>query len=389
VSYIDLFVVLWVGPSALLWLYALGATVRMTRVIPVLAETGLGEARPSVSVVSPACNEATSIEGSVRSWLAQDRIDIQVIAVNDRSSDDTGQIIEELAAEDRRLVPVHVEALPDAWLGKLNALHHGVQRATGDWLLFADADVRLTEDAIARAVHHAETHGFDLVSAYPQVERADWLADLVWAAIGSTAGPSGLWRSRDPNSERAFAMGAFILVRRAAFEQTPGFPWLKLEVADDMGLAILLKEHGHRCDVVNGRGLVRLRWYTSFGDMVRRSQKNWFGIMSRFSLLRSCLIACVCFATLSIPLTLLLPLTHPLAFALPIVTMAALVSASALEARWSRRALLPALFAPFGFVLLGAMVLRAGVLGHRLGGIEWRGVVYPSGLLRGEQRFEM
>jgi hypothetical protein len=386
---IDVVIIAILGPGLLIWLYALGATLKMRRVVVALAKLPRGDTLPTVSIISPACNEAASIEAAVTTWLAQSDVDAQIVVVDDRSSDGTGAIIDGLAADHDHVTAVHVEARPDGWLGKLNALHHGVAEATGDWLLFADADVHFAEGAIARAVHYAETHGFDLVTAYPEIESAGLLGDLAWAAVATVSGPAGFWRSRDPDSEHAFAIGAFILVRRAAFEETPGFAWLKLEVADDMGLALLLKHHGFRCDVLNGRGQVRLRWYTSFRDMVARSQKNWFAIACRFSLARATAFTLLLLATTAVPFALLLPLTHPASIALPIAVTATIIATSTLEARWSGRPLVPALVAPLGFALVAFMVLRAGVIGVRLGGIAWRGVHYPSALLREAQRFRM
>ncbi len=388
-SIVDVLVIAVFGPGVLIWLYALFATLRMVRAIPVLARVPPSNGSCTVSIISPACNEAASVGRSAQSWLDQDGVAAQVVLVNDRSTDDTARIINELAEQDQRVTAVHVTELPDGWLGKLNALHQGVQHATGDWLLFADADVRLAKDALARAIHHAEQENFDLVSAYPEIESAGFGADTVWAAIGATAGPAGLWRCRDPKSKRAFAMGAFILVRRSAFERTPGFEWLKLEVADDMGLAILMKHHGHRCDIVSGRGQVRLRWYTSLADMVRRSQKNWFAILSRFSLARATFISSLCVATALTPLALLMPASHPMLLLLPALCTLCLVGTSLGEALWSGRPALPALFAPLGMLLLAFMVMRAAIIGRRLGGIEWRGVVYPTASLRGVQRFQM
>lgn len=386
---LDIAVIAVLGPGVAIWGYAFFAAIYMTRALRVLGHQPRPEARYDVSIISPACNEASTVSGSVKTWLAQDDVDMHIVVVNDRSIDDTGAIIDALAQEHDQVTAVHVDTLPEGWLGKLNALHRGVAQARGDWLLFADADVRLTPGALARAIHYAEREGFDLVTAYPQIETAGWLCDLAWAAISSITGASGFWRSRDPKSERAFAMGAFILVRRSAFEATPGFAWLKLEVADDMGLAILLKHHGFRCDVLCGREQVRLTWYTSLSDMVVRSQKNWYGIACRFSLARAWLFALVLVATTLTPLAILLPLTHPIAIALPLAVPILIVGASIVEAVWSGRRVAPALMAPLGFPLVAYMVLRAAIIGHRLGGITWRGVTYPASQLRDVQRFRM
>lgn len=138
---------------------------------------------------------------------------------------------------------------------------------------------------------------------------------------------------------------------------------------------MLLKHHGHQCEVLCGRGDVRLVWYESFADLVAKTQKNFFGIMCRFSLLRS-IVAFVALLWLGLfPLTLLAPVSNPALWLLPALGLG--------------RRLLPALFAPIGLVVLAFVVLRAGVIGARLGGITWRGGLYRSDTLRDAQRFRI
>lgn len=381
------------APTAAFWLYALLCTLWMTRRIARLAgepvHDGDDGAPPRVTVVSPACNEEASIEASVRSWLAQDDVALRIIAVNDRSTDRTGALLDELADENDQLDVVHVDTLPEGWLGKVHALHRGTARAQGDWLLFADADVRLAPGTLSRAVAFAERRGIDLLTAMPEIASADFWSDVAWGFVGAGVGPARMWRTRDPLSRHAFGVGAFILIRRRAFEQTPGFSWLKLEVADDQGLAMLLKHHGQRCDIVNGRGLVRLTWYASLRDMVVKSQKNWFAIAARFSLSRSALVATFCVISALSPLAMLLPGIGAPLLAVPIAGQIAFVGASAVQARWSGRPVAPSLLAPVGMLLVAFMVLRAGIIGARVGGITWRGVLYRSEDLRDVQRFEM
>ena len=378
------------APTAAFWIYAVLCTVWMTRQIPLLESQPAREGDPpSVTVVSPACNEEPSVERSVRSWLAQDDVDLRIVAVNDRSTDRTGAVLDALASEHDRVHVVHVDTLPPGWLGKVHALHRGTAEASGDWLLFADADVRLAPGTLSRAVAFAERRGVDLLTAMPEIASADFWSDVAWGFVGAAVGPARMWRTRDPRSKHAFGVGAFILVRREAFEQTPGFSWLKLEVADDQGLAMLLKHHGHRCDIVNGRELVRLTWYTSLRDMIVLSQKNWFAIAGRFSLWRSLLVASLAVVSALSPLAMLLPGIAAGLMAIPIAGQAALVAATAIQARWTGRPAAPSLLAPVGILVVAFMIVRAGIIGARLGGIEWRGVLYSSEELRDVQRFEM
>jgi len=380
-------------PLTVVFGVALLALIRTIRLVERLSEVPLppdGTRTPTVTVITPACDEEASVEATVRSFLAQRGVELDVIAVDDRSRDRTGELLDRLAAEDPRVAVTHVRELPDGWLGKVHALDVGVRSATGDFLLFVDADVRLSESTLARAIAYAESRRLDLVSAYPEIESAGFFGDVAWNFIGVSAGVGAApWKLRDAESDHAFSVGAFILVRRSAFEETPGFGYIRLEVADDMGLSILMKDHGYACDLVNGRGDVRLHWYTSLRDMIVRSQKNFFGIMCRFSLARGVAIALLTAALGLFPMLALVPTTSPLLTALPTLPLALLIATAVLHARWAARPVLPSFFAPVGALLLAYTVLRAAVIGARIGGITWRGVFYRSAELREVQRFQM
>jgi hypothetical protein len=373
---------------AVIWAALLGALVRAFRAIAHLSAVTPAGGAPRVTVVTPACDEEGSVAATVRSFLAQKGATIDVVAIDDRSRDRTGAILDALAGEDARVTVLHVEELPEGWLGKVHALDVGVRHATGDWLLFADADVRLSPEAVARAVTYAEARSLDLVSAYPEIESAGFLGDVAWSYIGCVAG-LGLspHRLRDPEDAHAISIGAFILVRRSAFDATPGFSYIKLEVADDMGLAILMKDHGSAVDIVNGRGEVRLTWYTSLGDMVQRTQKNFFGILCRFSLARGVALAISTALVGLFPLVMCVDTSSPSIALAPLLPLALFLATAIVHAHWAARPVLPSFFVPLGALFIAFMVLRAAILGAQMGGIAWRGTVYRSETLRDVQRF--
>lgn len=375
-------------PPAAAWLVALAHTVLSVRRLPVLtAEPARGDDWPTLSIVTPARDEQDTIEGALRSALASDYPALQVVAVDDRSSDRTGAIIDSLAAADERMAPVHVTALPDGWLGKLNALQRGVERATGEWLLFADADTHYAAGALRQAIAFAERTSADLVTAYPHLTSRAFALGTVFSVapvLAQLTMPT--WRVRDPRSRVFAGMGAFILVRRAALERTPGLAWLRLEIADDMGLGLLIKSHGGRLEVVNGRDAIFLEFYATFGEMLRRMQKNWWAIMARFSVARAASLALVMTWFALAPLVALLPGAPPSARTAAAVGWAAMTAASVIFDRWVRRPLLPGLFPQVGLLLCVAMLVRATFVGVRIGGVEWRGRVYTTAELRPHQR---
>jgi len=339
---------------------------------------------PRLNIVSPACNEEKHVASAVASMLALDYPDFAVIAIDDRSTDRTGAILDELAAKSAQLTVHHVTTLPEGWLGKLNALREGVERCDGEWILFMDADTHLGASALKRAIAHCEDQKLDCLSVIPQVAPAGLIADAVFdVSLALLSGQGRLHQVSNPESRLVAATGAFILVRRSKLDQTPGFAWLRLEVADDFGLVMLLKTHGGRCAIINGVGEVALEWYADFGDMTRAMQKNFFAVMSRFSLVRSIGLSLFSAWFALYGLALFLP-APPAVHALTAIGLVSMTAATAIaSARTGRK---PGLLWPIGLLGIAFMSLRAGLIGWRIGGIQWRGVLYPTALLAPNQK---
>src|SRR5678816_2035205 len=116
---------------------------------------------PRVSLIVPACNEETTLAAAMQAKLACDYADLEVVLVEDRSTDTTPRIADELAARDPRVRVIHLTQLPAGWLGRVHALDQGVRAATGEWLLFSDADVHLSPTVLSRIVASAEAAGSD------------------------------------------------------------------------------------------------------------------------------------------------------------------------------------------------------------------------------------
>ncbi len=377
-----------VALPTIVWLVALAQTSLTVRRVPCLEnEPRALDVWPGLSIITPACNEEATIGTSLGTALATEYPSLQVVAIDDRSTDHTGHIIQQLAEREPRLVHVRVDELPPGWLGKLNAMQRGVERADGDWLLFADADTRYAPGALRRAVAYAERHGLDLLTAYPELTSTSFGAGTVFAAAPVLAQLSmPMWRVNVPGSDAYAGFGAFILVRRAALERTPGLAWIKLDVADDMGLGLLIKRHGGRIGVVNGRRDILIEFYASLGEMVRAMQKNWWAIMARFSVARAVGLSVLLLWMALAPWAVLLPGAPVPARVIAGVGLLALTGASVLFNRWVRRPLGATLVPSVGLLLCVFMLLRATVIGRRIGGIAWRGRLYRTEELRDEQR---
>lgn len=338
------------------------------------------------SMIVPACDEEEAIENTIKSLLAQGQ-NGELIVINDRSTDNTGFIIDRFATQDPRMTALHIRSLPSGWLGKLNALHQGVQLAKGTWLVLMDADVVMTPGALQTAIAYAEKHKLNLLTAVPRILSAGFWGDLAINATSTLLGSvARFWQVPNPQSDAVAGLGAFLLIRRSAFLQTPGFPWLKLEVADDVGVGLMMKQYMGHCEAAIGTEIMSLLWYPSYRDFVQRTQKNFFGILGRFSLWRTWLVAAIFLWFSWFPLAMLLPYSHSWFAFIPISGWFALTYSTVTVNRWLRRPMLPSFFPMLGWAFVAWPVLRAGWLGWKHGGIFWRGILYPSSLLKANQR---
>ena len=235
---------------------------------------------PAVSVVIPARNEERNLEQALQSVLALDYPDLEIIVVNDRSTDDTGAILAKMLERDARLAVVTIDDLPAGWIGKPHALHVGAQRARGEFILFTDADVVFHPSALRKAVAHAQANGFDHVTLIPEGAMPGSFLTAVSATFGMFMfiifKP---WQARNPQSRRYMGIGAFNLIRTSVYHDLGGHEPVALRPDDDLKFGKLVKDDGYRQDVLNGRGMVTVEWYRSVAELIDGLMKNMFAGM--------------------------------------------------------------------------------------------------------------
>ncbi len=374
--------------SCLAWLWGAVCLRRMLTSVTLLDRVaGADPARwPRLSIVVTACDERDTLPGAAATWRALDYPDLQVVLVDDRSRDGTSELADDLARRDPRLDVVHVEQLPDGWLGKPHAMQRGLDRADGEWILFTDADVHFDPSALRRALLLAERRGLDFLAVLPDIPVQGFLLNAAMATFGRMFSMSQrLWKVSDPSSEAFVGLGAFNLVRRSALDATAGLPWLAMDTVDDLALGLLMKRSGARCDVAWGGGLVSVAWYESLGAMVVGMEKNTYAMAGcRLSTI-VVMVAGVLLLELG-PLAALLPGNPGWLQGLAGAALLVGVVTGLRLAAWFRRPLLPALATPVGALLFAWILLRAAVLGARRGGIRWRGTFYPVEALRAGRR---
>jgi GT2 family glycosyltransferase len=369
---------------ALIWLWkVIAAALGLPRVPNLLAPqhnlTPTGS--PSITVIVPARNEATGIAAALNTLLAQDYPNLHIIAVDDRSTDRTGPIIDSIAARHpEKLHVLHITELPPGWLGKTHAMAVAAHQATTDYLLFTDADVLFHPAAIRLALAQAvATHADHLVTLPTTlIHRWDEAAILGFLQIFSlwAARP---WRIANPKAKHdAIGIGAFNLLRREAYLQIGGFESLRMEIIEDIGLGRRIKRAGLAQRLCFGRGLVSLHWASGINGLVSVMTKNlWAAFRFSISLaILGCLwllLFCVApavelfYAPTRIPATL---------------TLAAVACAYRLLSRHSGLSTWNALFYPFSALIFVFALLRSMLTTLKQGGVTWRGTFYPLAELR-------
>jgi hypothetical protein len=351
--------------------------IALLRELPVPAPERL----PPVSVVIAARNEARNLEPALGSVLAQRYPGLEVIVVNDRSTDATGAILERLAAADPRLRVLHVRDLPPGWLGKNHALQHGAEGARGEWILFTDADVEIEPLGLARAMGYALEHGVEHVAIAPELRMPGVLLDAFAGTFALFfARFSKPWKARDPRSRRHIGVGAFNLVRADAYRAVGGHEPIRLRPDDDLKLGKVLKQAGVRQDLLFGQGAVVVEWYSSVGEMVRGLEKNAFaGVGYSVAVVAGSSLALL---VLNVwPFLALLLTTGPTRL-LNAAAVAVILGLYAGSTRGSGSNPLAGLLFPVTTLIFVYTVVRATVITLRNGGIRWRDTFYPLDELR-------
>jgi len=239
---------------------------------------------PRVSIIVPARNEEESIEQALTQLLALDYDNYEIVAVNDRSTDRTGEIMENLAAESSargQLRVIHHHELPKGWLGKTHAMWTATNQAAGDWLLFTDADVMFKPESLRRALAYAEAERADHVVLFPRMimKRAGEYMTIAFFQTMFVFGHRP-WKVADPKTRDHMGVGAFNLVRRTVYEAVGTYEALRMEVLDDMKLGKVVKNAGFAQRNVFGEDLISIRWARGAMGVVNNLTKNFFAVLS-------------------------------------------------------------------------------------------------------------
>ena len=331
-----------------------------------------------VSIVVAARDEADGIEASIRNFLGQRHLPVEVIVVSDRSLDDTAAIVRRLASEDRRVRLVEVTTLPERWLGKTHALHVGAAAAIGDWLLFTDADCLLQPDVVARALRLAAREQVQHIALTPSPIAAT-IGGYAWHYVFLAGLLDWFGRANRDVPGGYLGFGAFNLVQASTYRSFGGHEPLRLTVLDDVRLGLLVRRAGGRCRGFLGGADTRCHWGTTLGEGIRLTGKNYFAAV-RYN-------AAIVWGLAAFVVVLWIGVIAALAsgtwIGLAAVGSGALLALPAVV--FSRRLgwpLAAACLAPLVYSLAAYAVLRSAVLTLRRGGVQWRDTFYALDDLR-------
>jgi uncharacterized protein YodC (DUF2158 family) len=325
---------------------------------------------PPLTVVLAARDEAAGIGACLASLLASRHPDLRIIAVDDRSRDGTGEIMDRMAGG--RLQVLHVADLPQGWLGKNHALWAGARAKPAPWLLFSDGDVVFHPDAIARGHAWAIARGADHLAVAPQLIGGGWLLKAVEGVF--TTFLTSVLRVGQVASRRSsayFGVGAFNLIRAEVYQAIGTHAAIALRPDDDVMLGRLVKRGGFHSVVGLGQDMVRVPWYRTLGEMAHGFEKNALA-PSGYRPWLAGLVGVLVLAAFEAPFILLLTPARAIA-------AAAAAMALALYLGVNRTSGVPpwtAVLLPVSAALLIGLYLRAVILTAVRGEIRWRGRSY-------------
>ena len=339
-----------------------------------------------MTVIVPARNEAENIAATLRSLLATEGVALQIVAVDDRSTDQTGALMEAMAQVERdagrpMLRVLHVTDLPPGWLGKTNAMSQGAQQANGEWLLFTDADVVFHPDALRRALAYATWSSADHMVLLPTLLMHSWGERMmisflqvlsIWAVRP--------WRVPDPDAKRdSVGVGAFNMIRREVYDGMGGWESLRMEVLEDLTLGRRIKQRGYAQRVALGIDMVNVRWARGAFGVVDNLTKNLFAL---FRFRPEVVFAIACGISLFTLFPLLACLAGPALWWPTGLMLIALLLAYQLVGKYQHFSAAQMLLLPAAAVLLLYAMLRSMLLAIWRGGIVWRGTFYSLHDLR-------
>jgi hypothetical protein len=232
---------------------------------------------PLISLLFAARDEEEKLPRALATMVAIDYPNLEIVAVDDRSEDATGRILDEFAAQHPALRVVHVRELPEGWLGKPHALQKAYEGSSGEWLVFTDADVMFKPDCLRRVARLVQARGLDHLALLGDVERGGFWDNVLITFFGMSFQLAvDLYQVSNPNSRAYVGVGAFQMLKRGVYEACGTHRRLAMEVIEDMKLGKLVKQAGFRSGAAVAQDAVSVEWHMGLKNLVTGLEKNFF-----------------------------------------------------------------------------------------------------------------
>jgi glycosyltransferase involved in cell wall biosynthesis len=345
-----------------------------------IAPGGASVGESSVSILIPARDEEANVAACLDAALAQGGIVGEVLVYDDHSQDATARIVADYARRDARVRLVAPVALPEGWCGKTFACARLALEARGRWLLFLDADARLSTDASARIVTEAEARNVSLLSCWPRLEMCGFWEGALMPLLNFvvfTLYPAPLAARRRLDLSLGLAHGSCLLARRDAYAQVGGHAAVRDQLFEDVRLAQTWRERGQESLCLDGRQVVSVRMYSSLGEIWQGFQKNFFPAFRRERSFWAFVV--LHFVVFLLPFALA-PLAFSLPWARPFAAAAACVVAMRAVLAWRfGHPWWSVALHPLGQTVLVALGLASWLRCRTGRGVEWKGRRYHEG----------
>lgn len=251
------------------WIYLLKSMLDSFRFTPYLDKfENTSKTNPKVSIILPARNEEEFIGKCLDSLVKQDYENYEIIVIDDSSEDKTGEIISEYAKKYPKIIPVSARLKPDGWMGKNWACMEGYGKATGELLLFTDADTKHAENVITLAVSHLNSFGLDALSAIPKMLTFDFWTNITLPMISTFLHTRfSALNVNNPAKKTGYFFGSFFILKKTTYQEVGTHEGVKQEIIEDGALGKKVKEAGYKMKMVRAEHLVDAVWARDKGTL--------------------------------------------------------------------------------------------------------------------------
>ena len=251
------------------WIFLLKSMLDSFRFTPYLDKfENTSKTNPKVSIILPARNEEEFLGKCLDSLVKQDYENYEIIVIDDSSEDKTGEIISEYAKKYPKIIPVSAKPKPDGWMGKNWACMEGYSKATGELLLFTDADTKHAENVITLAVSHLNSFGLDALSAIPKMLTFDFWTNITLPMISTFLHTRfSALNVNNPAKKTGYFFGSFFILKKTTYQKVGTHEGVKQEIIEDGALGKKVKDAGYKMKMVRGEHLIEAVWARDKGTL--------------------------------------------------------------------------------------------------------------------------